>query len=129
MYDSLTILRLSKPNKIVFHFDFDDIVDTSFQDGMVEILQKSLQQYSGVSILRARNNGDDEGDDETSSEASKLFDKLLEVDTDAWDDEIKNGVASSDDLTTQKLTAEIQKTMVRERKLLILAVNFSSSTP
>mmetsp|Transcript_3906 Transcript_3906/g.9309 ORF Transcript_3906/g.9309 Transcript_3906/m.9309 type:complete len:308 (+) Transcript_3906:121-1044(+) len=80
-------------------------------DGMVEILQKCLQQYSGVSIKRARSNADSEGDDDTSSEASKLFDKLLEIDTDAWDDEIKSGVASSDDLTTQKLTVEIQKTM------------------
>jgi len=80
-------------------------------DGMVEILQKCLQQYSGVSIQRARSNGDSEGDDDTSSEASKLFDKLLETDTEAWDDEIKSGVASSDDLTTQKLTVEIQKTM------------------
>ena len=80
---------------------------------MVEILQKCLQQYSGVSIKRARSNGDREGDDDTSSEASKLFDKLLEIDTEAWDDEIKSGVASSDDLTTQKLTVEIQKTMVR----------------
>lgn len=86
---------------------------------MVEILQKCLQQYSGVSIKRARSNADSEGDDDTSSEASKLFDKLLEIDTDSWDDEIKSGVASSEDLTTQKLTVEIQKTMVRTRKFQI----------
>ncbi|VEU39362.1 unnamed protein product [Pseudo-nitzschia multistriata] len=79
-------------------------------DGMVEILQKCLQQYSGVCILRARKSTQ-EGDDGSSSESSKLFDKLLQVDTDSWDDEIKNGVASSDDVTTQKLTTEIQKTM------------------
>lgn len=80
-------------------------------DGMVEILQKCLQQYSGVSIVRARKNND-EGDDESSpSEASKLFDKLLQVDTDSWDDEINKGVASSDYMTTQKLMNEIQKTM------------------
>lgn len=82
-------------------------------DGMVEILQKCLQQYSGVSILRARKNVDDEGDNDESSftEASKLFDKLLGMDTDSWDDEIRSGVASSDDMSTQKLTNEIQKTM------------------
>mmetsp|Transcript_28241 Transcript_28241/g.60740 ORF Transcript_28241/g.60740 Transcript_28241/m.60740 type:complete len:313 (-) Transcript_28241:3622-4560(-) len=79
-------------------------------DGMVEILQKCLQQYSGVSISRARKSN--EGDNEISpSEAGKLFDKLLQVDTDSWDDEIKKGVGSSDGMTTQKLTNEIQKTM------------------
>ena len=85
---------------------------------MVEILQKCLQQYSGVSIMRARKNGSEEGEDDTSStEASKLFDTLLEMDTDAWDDEIQKGVGASEDLTCQKLTTEIQKTMVRARKI------------
>lgn len=79
-------------------------------DGMVEILQKCLQQYSGVSILRARKKMD--GDEENSpSEASTLFDRLLQIDTDSWDDEIRMGVASSDGMSTQKLTNEIQKTM------------------
>ena len=99
--------RLSHQKFIEFYIIF------SFQDGMVEILQKCLQQYSGVSILRARKNTDENDDDASSTEASALFDKLLEVDTDSWDDEIRNGVASSDDVTTQKLTNEIQKTMVR----------------
>jgi hypothetical protein len=85
---------------------------------MVEILQKCLQQYSGVSVLRARKNTDEGDDDTSASEASKLFDKLLQIDTGSWDDEIRDGVASSDDVTTQKLTNEIQKTMVRVRKLL-----------
>jgi len=80
-------------------------------DGMVEILQKCLQQYSGVSILRARKNVDVGGDDTSSTEASTFFDKLMEIDTDSWDDEIRKGLASSDDMTTQKLTNEIQKTM------------------
>ena len=89
---------------------------------MVEILQKCLQQYSGVSISRARKSND-EGDNEISpSEASKLFDKLLQVDTDSWDDEIKNGLGSSDGMTTQKLTNEIQKTMVRKYFLLITMI-------
>jgi len=80
-------------------------------DGMVEILQKCLQQYSGVSILRARKNID-EGDEEAdSTETRRLFDKLLEVDTDSWDDEIRKGLESSEDMTTQKLTNEVQKTM------------------
>jgi hypothetical protein len=84
---------------------------------MVEILQKCLQQYSGVSILRARKTIDDDDDESASTEASKLFDKLLEIDTDSWDDEIRKGL--SDDLTTQKLTIEIQKTMVRRTLRII----------
>jgi len=78
---------------------------------MVEILQKCLQQYSGVSVLRARKISDEGDDDTSASEASKLFDKLLSIDTDMWDEKIRDGVASSDDMTTQKLTNEIQKTM------------------
>jgi len=80
-------------------------------DGMVEILQKCLQQYSGVSILRARKNINEGNDESSSTETSKLFDKLLEIDTDSWDNEIRKGLASSDAMTSQKLTNEIQKTM------------------
>jgi hypothetical protein len=43
--------------------------------------------------------------------AAELFDKLLEVDTDRWDVEIRNGIKTTDDLTTQKLITEVQKTM------------------
>mmetsp|Transcript_4114 Transcript_4114/g.9926 ORF Transcript_4114/g.9926 Transcript_4114/m.9926 type:complete len:314 (+) Transcript_4114:132-1073(+) len=80
-------------------------------DGMVEILQKCLQQYSGVSISRARSNTEEGDGESTASEASKLFDTLLKIDTDSWDDEIRKGLASSENMTTQKLTNEIQKTM------------------
>lgn len=94
-------------------------------DGMVEILQKCLQQYSGVSILRARKtqqqqlkseNEDEEKELPSSSSystsASDLFDKLLAIDTDIWDAEIQKGVlSSSNDLSSQKLINEIQKTM------------------
>lgn len=79
-------------------------------DGMVEILQKCLQQYSGISVLRARKNANGGDDESFSTEASKLFEKLLGMDTDSWDDAIRNGVAS-DDMSTKKLTNEIQKTM------------------
>lgn len=97
---------------------------------MVEILQKCLQQYSGVSILRARSVGDEEGDDAssttttTTTEASKVFNKLLEIDTDAWDDKIQQELASSDELTTQKLTAEIQKTMVRIQQYICSLLSY-----
>jgi hypothetical protein len=97
-------------------------------DGMVEILQKCLQQYSGVSILRARNNQQQQQDKESSSSsasssstttatatttaASELFEKLLTIDTEIWDEEIQKGVSSISDMSTQKLINEIQKTMV-----------------
>ena len=98
-------------------------------DGMVEILQKCLQQYSGVSILRARKNQQQQqqqqNDKESSSSsessttttttttASELFEKLLKIDTAIWDEEIQKGVSSISDMSTQKLINEIQKTMVR----------------
>jgi hypothetical protein len=89
-------------------------------DGMVEILQKCLQQYSGVSILRARKNQQKDKESSSSSAssttanaASELFEKLLKIDTEIWDEEIQKGVSSISDMSTQKLTNEIQKTMVR----------------
>jgi len=86
---------------------------------MVEILQKCLQQYSGVSILRARKNqqiqgkDDNEENDETSpsTAASELFEEILRIDTDTWDNKIRDGLLSSSDLSSQKLINEIQKTM------------------
>ncbi|OEU21102.1 hypothetical protein FRACYDRAFT_180167 [Fragilariopsis cylindrus CCMP1102] len=93
-------------------------------DGMVEILQKCLQQYSGVSILRARKNQQQQKDKESSSSssessttattttaASELFEKLLKIDTAIWDEEIQKGMSSISDMSTQKLINEIQKTM------------------
>lgn len=80
---------------------------------MVEILQKCLQQYSGVSILRARQNQkqNDDDDDTGSSKASvKLFEKLLEIDAASWDIEIRNGTRT-EGVTPQSLKGEIQKTM------------------
>ena len=98
-------------------------------DGMVEILQKCLQQYSGVSILRARKNqqqqqqqqqkdkesssSSSESSTTTTTAASELFEKLLKIDTAIWDEEIQKGVSSISDMSTQKLINEIQKTMVR----------------
>ncbi|KAL3937294.1 MAG: hypothetical protein SGARI_002175 [Bacillariaceae sp.] len=77
---------------------------------MVEILQKCLQQYSGVSIQRARKQAQESSDSDKNDNA-KLFDKLLEIDTDAWEAEIRNGIKATEGLTTQSLIAEIQKTM------------------
>jgi hypothetical protein len=92
-------------------------------DGMVEILQKVLQAYSGVSISRARR-GNVRSSSEGSSDdgesisgggggsggASALFDRLLEMDADQWDDEIRKGV-TDDGISAQSLINEVQKTM------------------
>jgi hypothetical protein len=86
-------------------------------DGMVEILQKVLQAYSGVSISRARlimktaGQGKD-GDSSAAgnSAAGALFDMLLEMDTNQWDDVIRKGV-SDNGVPPQSLINEIQKTM------------------
>jgi hypothetical protein len=79
---------------------------------MVEILQKCLQQYSGVSILRARNNQQKSGGKEegSKSDSATLFEKLLQMDTAQWDEEIRSAV-KTDGVTTQSLIGEIQKTM------------------
>jgi hypothetical protein len=75
-------------------------------DGMVTILQKVLQMYSGLQIIRARQNMNK---DAQSTPASELFEKLLQVDTDQWDVEIRNGVTG--DVKPTQLISEIQRTM------------------
>ena len=114
-------------------------------DGMVEILQKCLQQYSGVSILRARKNQQQQQqqqkDKESSSSsessaattttttaASELFEKLLKIDTAIWDEEIQKGVSSISDMSTQKLINEIQKTMVRFLFCFVLFTTMLTTT-
>lgn len=74
-------------------------------DGMVGILQKVLQMYSGIQIIRARKQM---GSDSEPTPASDLFEKLLKIDTDLWDVEIRNGVK---DVGSSALISEIQKTM------------------
>jgi hypothetical protein len=73
---------------------------------MVTILQKCLQLYSGVSILRARRQMKEEGNDDG---VANLLNKLLEDDPDSWDVTIRNGLKEED--LTKSLIAEIQKTM------------------
>lgn len=77
-------------------------------DGMVGILQKVLQMYSGVQIARARERLYS-GEGEATS-AAKLFDKLLTVDTDMWDAEIRKAI-KADEVAPKSLISEIQKTM------------------
>jgi hypothetical protein len=74
-------------------------------DGMVTILQKVLQMYSGLQIVRAREQAD-AGSEPTP--ASELLKKLLEIDTDQWDVEIRNGVK---EVKSSTLISEIRRTM------------------
>ncbi|CAJ1942954.1 unnamed protein product [Cylindrotheca closterium] len=73
-------------------------------DGMVGILQKVLQMYSGIQIKRAKENMESA----ESTPASELFEKLLQTDTELWDVEIRNGTK---EIKCSPLVREIQKTM------------------
>ena len=96
-------------------------------DGMVVILQKVLQIYAGTVISRARLRlqanvgaalvGEDQAVADAlvasggESTASSMFEKLLHVDTDEWNAEIKSGIEGSDGVTKDALIGEVQKTM------------------
>lgn len=78
-------------------------------DGMVTILQKCLQAYSGVTILRARKLL---SETEELTPASECLQQLLSVDADQWDAEIRKAV-SDGKVEAAALVNEIQKTMER----------------
>ena len=72
-------------------------------DLMVQILQTLLQMYAGTQISRAR--AAQEG---TGKPESELFDRLLKMDTDAWEAEIRK---SADEVSPDSLKSEVQRTM------------------
>lgn len=100
-------------------------------DGMVTIMQTALQIYAGTTIARARvrlqaNVGaavsgegqaaadavvdaTKKGDSGMNSAASDLLEKLLHIDTDDWDMEIRSGIEN--DVAKEDLVSEVQKTM------------------
>lgn len=100
-------------------------------DGMVKIMQTALQIYAGTTIARARVrlqanvgaalSGEDQaaadavvdatkkGDSGMNSAASDLLEKLLHIDTDDWDMEIRSGIEN--DVAKDDLVSEVQKTM------------------
>ncbi len=116
-------------------------------DGMVVILQKVLQIYAGTVISRARVRlqanvgaalvGEDQaaadalvaaaaegvdgvvvGGGGGNNDASALFERLLRVDTDSWNAEIRRGImgaGTGEDggvgVTKDALLGEVQKTM------------------
>ena len=106
-------------------------------DGMVVILQKTLQLYAGIEISRARSNllvqvsaavtGEDQSiveqklndDNDDANAASQLLETLLSIDTDSWEDQINNNVvvstdqdaANTTDCSFSQLTTQVQRTM------------------
>jgi len=104
-------------------------------DGMVAILQKALQIYAGTVISRARIQlqlnvgaalvGEDQAvadalakaeregsrSGAAGSVASELFERLLHVDTDRWNAEIRGAMEGEDGVTKEALIGEVQKTM------------------
>ena len=100
-------------------------------DGMVTIMQTALQIYAGTTIARARVrlqanvgaavSGEDQaaadavvdatkkGDSGMNSAASDLLEKLLHIDTEDWDMEIRSGIEN--DVAKEDLVREVQKTM------------------
>jgi hypothetical protein len=100
-------------------------------DGMVTIMQTALQIYAGTTIARARVrlqanvgaavSGEDQaaadavvdatkkGDSGMNSAASDLLEKLLHIDTDDWDMEIRRGIEN--DVAKEDLVSEVQKIM------------------
>ncbi|KAL7468909.1 hypothetical protein ACHAXS_009153 [Conticribra weissflogii] len=102
-------------------------------DGMVTIMQKALQIYAGTAISRARIqlqanvgaalSGEDQAAADavaadSSSElnngpAAELLERLLRVDTDEWDVEIRKGVSDGVEnvVTKDALVKEVQRTM------------------
>lgn len=96
-------------------------------DGMVQIMQTALQIYAGTVISRARVrlqanvaaavSGEDQAAADAlvaakegeSSAASDFLEKLLHIDTNEWEMEIRKGIES--DVKKEALVSEVQKTM------------------
>ena len=78
---------------------------------MVGILQKVLQIYAGLQVMRARQQN---GLVTFSTPVSELLETLLTTDADRWDAVLRRGMSSGDDRESppsSKIIAEIQKTM------------------
>lgn len=108
--------------------DYVSFINQDGMDGMVSIMQTALQIYAGTVISRARVqlqanvgaavSGEDQAaadavvaaaNDGESNAASDLFEKLLRVDTNEWEIEIRKGIES--DVKKEALVSEVQKTM------------------
>lgn len=130
--------RLEKINPADLDEGFLSTIDTWMNkahedglDGMVGILQKVLQMYAGGAIKRARlelqasvgatvtGEGQAKANEVVAKQEASdpkaeatFMDKLLDMDTDIWDKEIRSTLSSVDSgVTVSSLTGEIQRTM------------------
>ena len=86
----------------------DAWMNKSHQDGMdlmVQILQTLLQMYAGTQIYRARAS---QGVTADAKPESKLFDRLLRMESDEWEAEIRK---SAKEVAPAKLKSEVQRSM------------------
>lgn len=72
-------------------------------DLMVTILQQLLQMYAGIQIYRVR-----KSQESSSKPEAELFDRLLQMDTEAWESEI---MKSAKETSPESLKSEVQRTM------------------
>ena len=97
-------------------------------DGMVGILQKVLQAYAGTAVSRARSalkaqvgaavtgKSNEEAEaiieasDKTPNPASHVLERLLAMDTERWDSEVRK-VFNTNEVTSAALVKELQGTM------------------
>jgi hypothetical protein len=108
MRQALNQLEASSLDGDTFLSTVDAWMNKSHQDGldlMVGILQIVLQMYAGRRILEARS-----ATASQRSTAGKLFDKLLQTDSERWDATIRQGLSGSD-TTAEDLIQEIQRNM------------------
>jgi hypothetical protein len=108
MRQALNQLEASSLEGDTFLSTVDAWMNKSHQDGldlMVGILQIVLQMYAGRRILEARS-----GTASQRTAAGKLFDELLQTDSDRWDASIRQGLSGSD-TAADDLVQEIQRNM------------------
>jgi len=72
---------------------------------MVQIFQSLLQMYAGLQVYRARSKLEEKTD---LKAASTLFDRLLQMDTDEWEAEIKK---CAEYVAPAALKSEVQRSM------------------
>uniref|UniRef100_A0A7S1VXJ8 Plastid lipid-associated protein/fibrillin conserved domain-containing protein n=1 Tax=Ditylum brightwellii TaxID=49249 RepID=A0A7S1VXJ8_9STRA len=99
-------------------------------DGMVGILQKVLQMYAGTAIVRARSQlqanvgaavsgqSQEQADKVIAKEEEKgltpaaaLLEKLMAMDTDLWDAELRSNITAEGGISPATLMGEVQRTI------------------
>ena len=90
----------------------DSYINKAHLDGMdlmVQILQTILQMYAGTQIYRARSK-QKASNSSSKSQESEVLDRLLRMNTDDWEMEIKKS-AKDGEISTDALKSEAQRSM------------------